>query len=35
MGWGWVDAQLLLGTGCVILGFVALSRPRGLLHCKA
>lgn len=35
MGWGWVDVQLLLGTGCVILGFVSLSRPQGLLHCKA
>lgn len=34
MGWGWVGVQLLLGTGCVPLGFVTLSRPPGLFHCK-
>lgn len=35
MGWVWVDVQLFLGTGCMILGFVSLSRPQGLFHCKA
>lgn len=34
MGWGWVGVQLLLGTVCVPLGFVTLSRPPGLFHCK-
>lgn len=35
MGWGWVAVQLLLDSGCVALGFVTLSRPQGLLYCKA